>query len=129
MLKKSLNNQAFRNALYNHAEIAEPLLVASPIALEVMKNSERSELLRTTSYSHDTYSTIYQGKAFVLYIQGYANVGGAGRQIYGNFIIGDEKLAYPMTTNIANVNKFASSVIMTQNVHDTGSGNAYIFKI
>lgn len=137
MLKKMYESKISRNAMYDNAEITEPILANSNMALEMMKESEQYEVVSASLRRE--FDTLYDGKAFVLGVsQTWHNGMTPVTMTYGKFIVGDLLYTYSAggkgQTNTGLgiiVNKFASCVQQKNSYGDNSNKMSFsaIFKI
>lgn len=114
MIKTFIEQQEFRTAMYDNAEITESVLANSTTALEAMKASSRYASAATAKLnSSSTTKTVYEGKAFVFTCSAYSNEQYSIYLIAGDFIVGDTIVTGRGSsgkTLTMTLNKFASSV-------------------
>ena len=121
-----VNSPVAREALYNNASVTEPILQASPVALNVM----RSNAVQVNSYIGASATDLYPGKAFVfeVWCDAYVSNSFSIREC----VVGDRilSIAEGFNTKHVPINKFINNLYISSNYGSTQQQQyAIIFKI
>ena len=134
IMKLACESSSFRNAMYDKASVTQNIIANSSTALATMKKV--GSQFTTVTAPENSSATLYSGKAFVFQVWQSWHMGDY-RITHGNYIVGNKTYTYKgqdgytSTGTKQTVNKFASSIVHTNNAGSGASYNYYatIFKI